>query len=152
MKLEKILNNINSFEKNSFLKIIDTIIAGRPKNSKLIEGLLSDSNRDLKNVDSINIVNVFNLIENEFTDYITAEFLKTSSQLDILIDLISKDGCCIMRQDWFSRLYEKELASLKSKLKNFEIEINSDKSELSEERKRDYRIYLSCLNTAYTND
>jgi len=152
MKLEKILNNINSFEKNSFLKIIDTIIACKPKNLKLIESLLSDSNRDLKNVDSINIVNVFNLLEDEFTDYLRSEFLKTSSQLDILIDIISRDGCCIMRQDWFSRLYEKELSGLKAKLKIFEEEINNDKSELSEERKRDYRIYLSCLNTAYSND
>ena len=152
MKLEKILNNINSFEKNSFLKIIDTLISSKPGNAKLIDEILSDSNRDLKNVDSINIVKVFGHLETEFSNYIKTEFLKTSSQLDILIDLISKDGCCIMRQDWFSRLYEKELASLKSKLKSFEEEINNDKSELSEERKRDYRIYLSCLRTAYYND
>lgn len=152
MKLENILNNINSFEKNSFLKIIDTLIAHKPKNGKLIENILSDSNKDLKNIDSINIVNVFKLLEDEFAEYIKCEFLKTSSQLDILIDIISKDGCCIMRQDWFSRLYEKELASLKIKLKLFEEEINDDKSEISEDRKRDYRIYLSCLKTAYFND
>ncbi|MFD2602704.1 hypothetical protein [Flavobacterium suzhouense] len=152
MKLEKILNNINSFEKNSFLKIIDTIIVAKPKNAKLIENILSDSNRDLKSADSINIVNVFNLLEDEFTEYIKNEFLKTTSQLDILIDIISKDGCCIIRQDWFSRLYEKELLSLKSKLKSFEEEINTDKSEISEDRKRDYKIYLSCLKTAYFND
>lgn len=152
MKLENILNNINSFEKNSFLKIIDTLIAHKPKNGKLIENILSDSNKDLKNIDSINIVNVFKLLEDEFAEYIKCEFLKTSSQLDILIDIISKDGCCIMRQDWFSRLYEKELASLKIKLKLFEEEINDDKSEISEDRKRDYKIYLSCLKTAYFND
>lgn len=152
MKLEKILNNINSFEKNSFLKIIDTLISSKPKNAKLIDEILSDSNRDLKSIDSINIVKVFEHLETEFSNYVRAEFLKTSSQLDILIDIISKDGCCIMRQDWFSRLYEKELVSLKLKLKSFEEEINSDKSELSEERKRDYKVYLSCLKTAYFND
>ncbi|MNK22279.1 hypothetical protein D3C87_405530 [compost metagenome] len=152
MKLENILNNINSFEKNSFLKIIDTLISHKPKNGKLIENILSDSNKDLKSVDSINIVNVFKLLEDEFAEYIKCEFLKTSSQLDILIDIISKDGCCIMRQDWFSRLYEKELASLKIKLKSFEEEINNEKSEITEERKRDYKIYLSCLKTAYFND
>lgn len=152
MKLEKILNNINSFEKNSFLKIIDNLISTKPTNIKLIESVLSDSNKDLKSVDSINIVNVFHLLENEFTEYIKDEFLKTSSQLDILIDIISKDGSCIIRQDWFSRLYEKELASLKIKLKAFEEDIANDKSEISEERKRDYNIYLSCVRTAYYND
>ncbi|MEL1245369.1 hypothetical protein AAEO56_13930 [Flavobacterium sp. DGU11] len=152
MKLEKILNNINSFEKNSFLKIIDNLISTKPTNIKLIESVLSDSTKDLKSVDSINIVNVFHLLENEFTEYIKDEFLKTSSQLDILIDIISKDGSCIIRQDWFSRLYEKELASLKIKLKAFEEDIANDKSEISEERKRDYNIYLSCVRTAYYND
>lgn len=152
MKLEKILNNLNSFEKNSFLKIIDTLISKKPVNAKAIDSILSNANKDLKNVDSINIVNVFHLLENEFTEYLRCEFLKTSSQLDILIDIISKEGSSIIKQDWFSRLYDKELISLKSKLKKFQEEIASDKSEISEERKRDYRIYLSCLKTAYTND
>ena len=151
MKLEKILNNINSFEKNAFLKIIDTFIAAKPNNAKAIEAILTN-NKDLKNIDSLNIVNVFKLLEEEFTEYVKCEFLKTSSQLDILIDIISRDGCCIIRQDWFSRLYEKELASLKKKLKAFQEEIDSDKSEISEDRKRDYKIYLSCLKTAYFND
>ena len=151
MKLEKILNNINSFEKNAFLKIIDTLIAAKPKNAKAIESILTNS-KDLKNIDSLNIVNVFKLLEDEFTDYVKCEFLKTSSQLDILIDIISRDGCCIIRQDWFSRLYEKELSSLRKKLKAFKDEIESDKSEISEDRKRDYKIYLSCLKTAYFND
>jgi len=152
MKLEKILNNINSFEKNSFLKIIDNIISSKPKNSKLIESILSESSKDLKTVDSRNIVNVFHLLEDEFSEYIRCEFLKPSSQLDIIIDIISKDGCSIIKQDWFSRLYDKELSNLKIKLKIFEESLENEKSEISEARKRDYKIYLSCLKTAYTND
>lgn len=152
MKLEKILNNINSFEKNSFLKIIDVLISNKPKNGKAIEKILSESNKDLKNIDSINIVQVFSLLEDEFTEYIKCEFLKTSSQLDILIDIISRDGCCIIKQDWFSRLYDKELSKLKIRLKGFKDSIEDEKSEITEERKRDYRIYKSCLNTAYFND
>lgn len=152
MKLEKILNNINSFEKNSFLKIIDNLISNKPTKLKEIEVVLADTNRDLKSVDSINIVKVFKLLEVEFKEYIRCEFLKTSSQLDILIDIISKDGCCIIRQDWFSRLYDKELSQLKLKLKNFENQLIDDKSEISESRKRDYKIYLACLKKAYYND
>ena len=151
MKLEKILNNINSFEKNSFLKVMDTLIDSKPKNLKEIDVILSD-NKDLKSADSSNVVKIFNLLEDEFTEYIRCEFLKTSSQLDILIDIISRDGCCIMKQDWFSRLYEKELNGLKTKLKQFEGDINNEKSEISDDRKRDYRIYQSCLKTAYNND
>ncbi|MDR6967707.1 hypothetical protein J2X31_001719 [Flavobacterium arsenatis] len=152
MRLEKILNNTNSLEKNSFLKIIDLLISKKPTNAKAIEEILVSSSKDLKSIDSQNIVSIFHLLENEFNEYLKCEFLKTSSQLDILIDIISRDGCCIIKQDWFSRLYDKELKSLKSKLKKFEEEIENEKSEITEERKRDYRVYLSCLKTAYFND
>lgn len=48
MKLEKILDGLNSFEKNSFLKIIDGIIADNPQNAKKIDNILSDKSRGLK--------------------------------------------------------------------------------------------------------
>ena len=36
MKLEKILDKLDSIEKNSFIKIIDNIISKNPKNEKEI--------------------------------------------------------------------------------------------------------------------
>ena len=152
MKLEKILDNLNSFEKNSFLKIIDSILGDKPRNSQVIDKILTDSSRDLKNMDNINVVRVFELIENEFTDYIKEEFVNTSSQLDILTDIISRDGNSIMKQDWFARLYEKELSKLDKKLKEFQKSTEAEKSDVSEQRQRDYKIYRACLQTAYHND
>ncbi len=66
MKLEKILANLNSFEKNSFLKIIDNILSNNPKNAQAIEKILTDSSKDLKNMDNINIAKVFNLVSGQF--------------------------------------------------------------------------------------
>ncbi|NOY97313.1 MAG: hypothetical protein GXO81_13280 [Chlorobi bacterium] len=152
MKLERILDNLNSFEKNSFLKIIDGILANSPKNSKEIDLVLSDSSRDLKNIDNINIVKVFNLIEDEFAEYVKTEFVNTTSQLDILSDIITRDGNCIMKQDWFARLYETKLKNLDKKLKAFEKSLKDEKSNIGENRRRDYKIYKACLHTAYFND
>lgn len=152
MKLEKILDNLNSFEKNAFLKIIDSILAGRPKNAQAIDKILTDSSRDLKNMDNINVAKVFGLVEDQFAEYIKEEFVSTTSQLDILTDIISRDGNCIMKQDWFARLYEKELSSLDKKLKEFQKIIEAEKSDISEQRQRDYKIYRACLQTAYHND
>ena len=67
MVLEKILDQLNSFEKNPFLKVINNIIDNTPKNVKEIEKILIDTDKDLKNVDNINIVKVFNLIENHLS-------------------------------------------------------------------------------------
>ncbi|MBE0661675.1 MAG: hypothetical protein IH597_04325 [Bacteroidales bacterium] len=152
MKLEKILDNVNSLEKNSFLKIIDSIKSCNPKNSKEIDKILSDSSSDLKSVDSINIVKVFNLVKNEFAESVKAEFVNTTSQLDIFIDILIKDGNCIMSQNWLAHLYQIELTKIKNKTGQLKAELLLEKSTIEESRKRDYNIYKSCVETAYTND
>lgn len=152
MKLEKILENVNSLEKNSFLKIIDCIKSGNPKNSKEIDKILSDGRSDLKNVDSINIAKVFYLIESEFAETIVDEFVNTTSQLDILIDILLKDGNNILRQDWLKYLYEKELLKIKKRTQELKVILASENSDIDENRKRDYNIYKACVETAYRND
>jgi len=152
MKLEKILDKLGSIEKNSFIKIIDNIISKNPKNIKEIEKILISADKGLKSVDNQNISNIFELTSNDFSKQIECEFQEVTSQLDILIDIIIRDGNCIMKQDWFSRLYDDEIKNLKAKIKILNAEFENEKSELSEQRKRDYRIYKSCLATAYNND
>lgn len=152
MKLEKILDKLGSIEKNSFIKIIDNIISNEPKNQKEINQILRDTDKGLKSVDHENISRIFALTATEFQAHIKSEFQDITSQLDILIDIIIRDGNCIMKQDWFSRLYETEIKHLRSKIKALEKDFDNPKSELSEARKRDYKIYKSCLHTAYHND
>jgi hypothetical protein len=153
MKLEKILDNLNSLEKNSFIKIIDNIIANGAKNSKEIDKIVAESDKSgLKNLDNVVISKIFGLVENEFSKLIKTEFVNTSSQLDILIDIVVRDGNCIMKQDWFSRLYETEIKNINKKIKELQKSIDDPKSEISESRKRDYAIYKACVHTAFHND
>jgi hypothetical protein len=82
-----------------------------------LEKILTSADKSLKSVDNQNISNIFDLTSNDFSKYIECEFQEVASQLDILIDIIIRDGNCIMKQDWFSRLYENEIKNLKQKLK-----------------------------------
>lgn len=152
MKLEKILDKLGSIEKNSFIKIIDNIISQNPKKHKEIQKVLNSTDKSIKSVDNQNVAEIFSLVSDEFKEHIKCEFQEITSQLDILIDILIRDGNCIMKQVWFSILYEKEIKDLKSKIKILNEEIDNDKSELSVSRKRDYKIYKSCLKTAYHND
>jgi len=152
MKLEKILGQLNSFEKNQFLKVITGIIETPPKKTDEIDKILIDSDKDLKKVDNLNIVNVFHLIEDEFAEEIKTKFGEIDSQLDILIDILIRDGNCIMSRDWFNKLYEEEIKSLKLKILEFQAEIESEKPSIDLARIRDYKIYRNCVKTAYTND
>lgn len=153
MKLEKILDNMNSLEKNSFIKIIDNVITCGAKNSKEIDKLITESDKGgLKNLDNLIISKIFDLIEAEFTMLIKSEFVDTSSQLDILIDIIIRDGNCKMRQDWFAKLYDIELKNINKKTKALQNELDDPKSELSNGKRRDYRIYKACVCNAFYND
>ncbi len=152
MKLEKILDNVNSLEKNSFIKIVDTIKSSNPKNCKEIDKILIENSTDLKNADSINIVKVFELTKTEFAETIKSEFVNTTSQLDILIDIIIKDGNCILKQNWLAKLYEKELENIKKRIQQLKMQLESEKSDIEESRKRDYVIYRACVQTAFNND
>ena len=152
MKLEKILDHVNSLEKGSFIKIIDNLIASNPKNSKAIDKILSESDKGLKNADNVVISKILALLEQEFSEYILNEFVNTASQLDILTDIIIRDGNCILKLDWFARLYENELKTLNKKIKEFEKLLKQENLTLSPDRKRDYLIYKKCLDTAYYND
>lgn len=152
MKLEKILDNLNSFEKNSFLKIIDGIIANNPRNAREIDKILSDKSKELKEQDNINVTKIFVLVEDEFAEHVRTEFVNTTSQLDILSDIIIRDGNCIMKRDWFAHLYENQLKDIEKKQAVFQKSFDSESSEINEQRKRDYKTYRACLQTAYYND
>jgi len=152
MKLESLLDKLNSFEKNAFLKIIDGILSEKPKNFKEIDKILTESSRDLKSVENNHIVRVFDLVKEEFSESIKNEFVKTSSQLDILIDIVIRDGNCILRREWFAKLYEDELKKLQNKIIAFKKDLENEKSEISDKRRRDYKIYKACVEVAYTND
>lgn len=149
MKLESILNYLNSFEKNSFLKNIDNIISNKPKNFKKIEKILNQLDGQLKNADNRSVAEVLELVQDEYSDYINQEFLNTTSQLDILIDIIARDGNSLMKREWLGKLYEKEIRKIKQKTKEFKSLLESDNNDL---RIRDYYIYKQCLITAYNND
>ncbi|NQT78014.1 MAG: hypothetical protein HQ565_09890 [Bacteroidetes bacterium] len=152
MKLEAILDKLNSFEKNSFLKVIENITSNNPGNQKEIEKIFSDTNTDLKSTDSNNIVKIFSLVEGEFNEYLRTEFTDASSQLDILIDILIRDGNCIMSREWLDNLYTKELKNIKAKVGAFDSLLKDGKGDVSLDRLRDYKTYKSCLHTAFWND
>ncbi|MCO6358948.1 hypothetical protein [Roseivirga pacifica] len=147
MRLHEIIEKLNFREKNSFLKIINELIPVSDKRVK-IEKILSDNDGELKNLDSILISEVFQQLDNDFEGFVHNEFLETSSQFDILIDIIIRDGNSIMTREWFYSLYTKEVKKIKQKVKV----LNQELSNSQDARVRDYRIYRECLACAFNND
>jgi len=110
MKLLKVLDNTNTLVKNSFYKILDNIIESLDNHE--VEEILNDNNRNIKNIDNENISKVFKLIKNDFKEKLNYDIENNLSQLDVLIDIIIRDGNCIMSREWFAQLYKKEINSI----------------------------------------
>lgn len=151
MKLEKVLDKLNSLEKGAFIKIINSLLS-TGCTSKEIEEILAEKDGNLKNADSIQLAQIFNLVSDKYAKYIQEEYTKSTSQLDILLELITRDGNCIMRTEWFAKLYEDQIKKQKKAIKYFKEDLESDKPTIGEERVKDYKIFKACLNVAYHND
>ena len=152
MKLINVLGEMNSFDKNSFLKILDTIIANNPKEQKAIDVILSSSDRGLKSADLKNIVKIFLLLQTEFSEYIENALTNMESQIDFVSNILIRDGNTIMKSDWLSKLYDQEVKTHKKNIADLQSQMGESSSDLDAHRKRDYKIYKDCVHSAYEND
>lgn len=149
MRVSEIFGYLNTFEKNHLLRIIEGIVSEKPKNMKVVDRILNEIDGQIKNADNLSVEQILNLIREEYKSHILNEFSRATSQLDIITDIIIRDGNSLMKREWLLKLYEKEIKELKNKSKSLISQIESDESN---ERYRDYRIYQKCLKVAYEND
>jgi hypothetical protein len=148
MKISEILNLVNTFEKNHFLRVIDQIIASKPVNVNKVDTILNQIDGSIKNADNLSVQTVFDLVSSEYINCVNKEFENASTQFDIFIDILIRDGNSLMSREWMLKLYEKEIKQIKQKIKSFP----GDPKDIDEARIRDYQIYKSCVEVAYTND
>lgn len=152
MKFLNILGIVNQIEKLSFLKILDGFCNEARKMAPLVDKILSDGDNQLKNIDDENLVKLFNLLSGKYRNNIRECIEYSDIHLDIVVDILVRDGKSIISREWFSKLYEQEITNLKSKVSLYQNELLNEKSELERTRKRDYLIYQNCVKTSYLND
>ena len=151
MKLERILERLNSLEKGQFIKIINNLCSENKNNPKL-ESILSQADSNLKNADAIQLAQAFETLADPYVAYVMEDYSKISSQLDILLNIITRDGNCIMRLDWFSKLYEEQIKKQKKAIEAFKADVTAEKPSMDPARVRDYKTFAACLRKAYFND
>lgn len=152
MNLIKVLGKVNQIEKTSFLKILDKYSEeNRDKNPK-IDRILSESDNILKKAEDSNIVQLFNLLRNEYTQHLKHGIRFSNFQLELIVEIFVRDGNQMMSKDWFNRLYANSIKNLNNRIKKIKELLDKDKADISSVRKRDYIIFKNCVHTAYTND
>ncbi|MHA1657528.1 MAG: hypothetical protein ACTSUT_00175 [Promethearchaeota archaeon] len=152
MRLIDVLDIVNQIEKSAFLKILDGFCSDLRKSKPKIDQILAEGEGQLKNVDDENIVNLYYLLIHKYKSHIQEKIKFSDYQLDILVDILIRDGNSIMSRDWFLKLYNKELSKLDSNIKNFDSQLSQKTNVMDLQRKRDYVVYKNCVKTGYEND
>jgi hypothetical protein len=91
-------------------------------------------------------------LSDEYYTHLEERIKFSNYQLDVLVDILFKDGNSIMSREWFSRLYNDQLSKLKTNIKTFSSQLTQEKGDIAQERKRDYLTYQACVKTGYEND
>jgi hypothetical protein len=150
MKLTKVFDQTNFQEKGSFYKILNNLV-DKSKN-KEIEKILANTNGQFKDIESENISKLFDIVKEDYRCFLETEIGSSISQLDILIDILIRDGNAILKDTWFEELYKRQLKKLKESSKEFIELLDSESKEFDDQRRRDYNIYRDCVRIAYSND
>lgn len=152
MKLLAVLNSVNQIEKTSFLKILDGFCSDLRGSNKEVDAILAGQDQSLKHVDNENLVDLFSVLRGQYLNHLTHSIQFSDHHIDMVVDILIRDGNALMSRDWFSRLHEDHFKTAKKNISAFGSLVEKGGDDLAPERRRDYLVYQSCVRTGYEND
>jgi hypothetical protein len=148
MKLNQVLTQINLIERSKFINCLDQIL----KDNK--DSITDFSNMDcqLRQASESQIISLFSTVSTHYKEMIRERICFLGSQANLLLNILSRDGNCVVRIQWIESLYEKENSRLEKLSLQIEGEIKESANVTSYERATRLSIYYDCFETAYRND
>ena len=98
MKLENVLSNLGQMEKAKFIGVLDTLIQ---------RSNISPSYSQIKQASNKEIVNLFKEIKDIYKEYIIERLSYVNPTLNLLTNVLSRDGQCVAWVSWIESLYFK---------------------------------------------
>jgi len=143
---------VNQIEKTSFLKILDGFCSDLRGSNKEVDAILAGQDQSLKHVDNENLVALFSVLSGRYLEHLTHAIQFSDHHIDVVVDILIRDGNALMSRDWFSRLYEEHFKTAKKNIAAFSALVQKGGDDLAPERRRDYLVYRSCVTAGYEND
>ena len=122
------------------------------KNNKKLAKAIDNIDGQIKNASGSEITQLFNTVRVYFKDSVKEQILMSSAQLNLLINILSRDGNCVARISWIESLYTKEWKQLSTLSKDLNDLIKNPSENNSLDRSHSLKIYHSCMKEAYLND
>lgn len=152
MKLNQVLSIVNQVEKSKFISCLDRLCSDAAKNNKTLAKTIDNIDGQIKNASGSEITQLFNTVREFFKISVKEQILMSTAQLNLLVNILSRDGNGVARISWIESLYVKEWAELSTLSKELKECIHQGSNESHLERNRALKIYHACMKEAYFND
>ena len=106
----------------------------------------------IKNASGSEITQLYYAVRDFFKVAVKEQILMNSTQINLLVNILSRDGNCVARISWIENLYVKEWNSLQLLAEELKGEITENKSSTVTNRAKALSTYHACMTEAYIND
>jgi hypothetical protein len=152
MKLNQVLSIVNQVEKSKFITSLDKLCLVAAKSDKKLAKTIENIDGQIKNASGSEITQLYFAVRDFFKLSVKEQILMNSAQINLLVNILSRDGNCVARISWIESLYTKEWKALQTLAKELEAEINNGDMESITDRAKALSVYHACMQEAYNND
>jgi hypothetical protein len=152
MKLNQVLSLVNQVEKSKFITSLDKLCLDAAKNNKALAKKIDNIDGQIKNASGSEITQLYFAVRDFYKVSVKEQILMNSAQINLLVNILSRDGNCVARISWIESLYAKEWHILQSLAKELHAEIKASDSDSPNDRSKALSIFHACMSEAYTND
>lgn len=152
MKLNQVLSIVNQVEKSKFITSLDKLCLDAAKSNKKLAKTIENIDGQIKNASGSEITQLYFAVKDFYKGAVKEQILMNSAQINLLVNILSRDGNCVARISWIETLYVKEWNLLQSLSKELQAEIKANESSSATDRTKALSIYHACMTEAYVND
>lgn len=152
MKLNQVLSIVNQIERSKFITNLDRLCFDTAKNNKTLAKKIDNIDGQIKNASGSEITQLYFAVRDFYKVSVKEQILMNSAQINLLVNILSRDGNCVARTSWIERLYAREWLILQSLAEKLQVEIRACNSSSPSDHSKALSIYYKCTVEAYTND
>ncbi|MBA6339239.1 hypothetical protein H4J57_18800 [Colwellia sp. BRX8-7] len=152
MKLNQVLSIVNQVEKSKFITSLDKLCLDAAKSNKKLAKTIENIDGQIKNASGSEITQLYFAVKDFFKIAVKEQILMNSAQINLLVNILSRDGNCVARISWIENLYVKEWNALQLLSKELKAEIKASENNTITDRAKSLSVYHACMTEAYVND
>lgn len=152
MKLHQVLSVVNQVEKSKFISYLDKLCSEAAQSNKKLAKTIENIDGQIKHASGSEITELYEAVTSYFRISLKEEILMSTAQINLLVNILSRDGNCVARLSWIEALYSTEWNLLNSLSNAIKADISDANIEESLTRNKSLRIYFACMQEAYDND